>query len=173
MRRRLEIWSGGQTGVDRAALDAALDRGLPIGGWVPRGRLAEDGQIPARYRQLREAESPEYARRTRLNVQDTDATLLLRVGPATGGTLETMNAARGFGRPMLEIDLEATDPAGAARILIPWLEVLFATRASLRLNVAGPRASQAPSAYPRAKAVLALVFAQAPLDPGEKTLRSS
>jgi hypothetical protein len=159
--------------VDRAALDAALDRGLPIGGWVPRGRLAEDGQVPARYSRLREAESPEYATRTRLNVRDTDATLVLRIGPATGGTLATIEAARGLGRPLLEIDLETTDPGAAARIVIPWLEGLFTTRASLRLNLAGPRTSEAPTSYARAKAVLELVFAQEPLDPDENTLRSS
>jgi hypothetical protein len=164
--RRLEVWSGGQTGVDRAALDAALDRELPIGGWVPRGRLAEDGQVPARYGQLREADSPEYATRTRLNVQDTDATLVLRMGPATGGTRETMESARGLGRPLLEIDLEATDPAGAARTVLPWLEDLLTTRSSLRLNVAGPRASQAPTAYARAKPVLELVFASSLLRSG-------
>ena len=158
MPRRLEVWSGGQTGVDRAALDAALDLGLPIGGWVPRGRLAEDGQVPARYGGLREAESPEYATRTRLNVQATDATLVLRMGPATGGTLETVESAHGVGRPMLEIDLEVTDPEGAAKNVIQWLEGLFKTRASLRLNVAGPRSSQAPKAYARAKAVLDRVF---------------
>ena len=159
--------------MDRAALDAALDRGLPIGGWVPRGRLAEDGQVPARYGQLREAESPEYATRTRLNVQDTDATLVLRIGPATGGTLETMETARGLGRPLLEIDLGVTDPAEAKRNVIEWLEGLFTARSSLRLNVAGPRASQAPGSYARAKAVLERVFAQEPPDPDAKTLRSS
>lgn len=159
--------------MDRAALDAALDRGIPIGGWVPRGRLAEDGRVPARYGQLREAESPEYATRTRLNVQDTDATLVLRMGTVTGGTLETRETARGLDRPMLDIDLEITEPAAAARIVVQWLEGLFTTRSSLRLNVAGPRTSQAPTSYQLAKAVLELVFAQAPLDPDEKTLRSS
>ena len=146
--------------MDRAALDTALDRGLPIGGWVPRGRLAEDGQVPARYAQLREAESPDYATRTRLNVQDTDATLVLRVGPATGGTLETITTARGLGRPMLDIDLEVTDPAAAVGIVVEWLEGLFTARSSLRLNVAGPRASQAPTGYARVKATLELVFVQ-------------
>ena len=140
---------------------------------MPRGRRAEDGQVPARYGPMREAESPEYATRTRLNVQDTDATLVLRMGPATGGTLETIETARGFGRPLLEIDLEASDPASVARTVIPWLEGLFITRSFLRLNVAGPRASQAPTSYARAKAALELVFAQEPLDPDEKTLRSS
>lgn len=133
---------------------------------MPRGRLAEDGRVPARYSRLREAESPEYATRTRWNVGDTDATLVLRMGPATGGTLETLEAARGLGRPLLDIDLETIDPAEAARAVIPWLEGLFATRPSLRLNVAGPRTSQARTAYARAKAVLELVFASLPLRSG-------
>ena len=126
---------------------------------MPRGRRAEDGQVPARYGELRESESPEYARRTRLNVQDTDATLVLGMGPPTGGTLETLVTARGLGRPLLEIDLGVTDPAGAAGRVILWLEGLFTTRPFLRLNVAGPRASQAPTSYARAKTVLELVFA--------------
>lgn len=157
--RELEVWSGGQTGVDRAALDAALTRGLPIGGWVPRGRLAEDGRVPARYDQLREAESPDYSARTRLNVRDTDATLVFEVGAATGGTLETIETARRLERPLLVIDLETTDAGGAARRVIHWLDGLFAARSSQRLNVAGPRASQAPLGYARARAVLELVFA--------------
>lgn len=140
---------------------------------MPRGRVAEDGQVPARYGRLREAESPEYAGRTRLNVQDSDATLVLRMGPATGGTLATIEIARKLGRPMLDIDLEITEPSAAARIAAQWLEGLFTARSALRLNVAGPRASQAPGCYARAKAVLELVFAQEPLDPDEKTLRSS
>ena len=133
---------------------------------MPRGRLAEDGQVPARYSLLREADAPEYATRTRLNVQDTDATLVLRMGPATGGTLETMETARGVGRPLLEIDLEATDPAEAASSVMPWLEALFTTRSSLRLNVAGPRLSQAPTSYARAKPVLEMVFASPLLSRG-------
>ena len=139
---------------------------------MPRGRLAEDGQVPARYR-LTEAESPEYTARTRLNVQDTDATLVLRMGSAAGGTLETMETARDLGRPMLDIDLEITDLPVAVRKVVQWLEGLFTTRSSLRLNVAGPRASQAPTSYARSKEVLELAFAQEPLDPDEKTLRSS
>jgi hypothetical protein len=159
VRRALEVWSGGQTGVDRAALDAALTLGLPIGGWVPRGRLAEDGQVPARYDQLQEAESPDYSARTRLNVRDTDATLVFKVGAATGGTLETIEIAHGLERPLLVIDLEAIDAGSAARGVIQWLDGLFAARSLLRLNVAGPRASQAPLGYARARALLEGVFA--------------
>jgi predicted Rossmann-fold nucleotide-binding protein len=153
-RGHLEVWTGGQTGVDRAALDAALELGLPIAGWVPRGRLAEGGPVPACYAQLREAESPDYATRTRLNVRDTDATLVLSVGDTTGGTLETVNAARRLQCPLLEIDLAVTDTERAATAVAEWLEGLFKTRASIRLNVAGPRASQAPTAYARARETL-------------------
>lgn len=77
MRPSLEIWAGGQTGVDRAALDTALELGLSHAGWVPLGRVAEDGVIPARYTGL-QAEAADYAIRTEFNVRDTDATLVLR-----------------------------------------------------------------------------------------------
>lgn len=160
------MWTGGQTGVDRAALDAALALALPIGGWVPRGRLAEDGSVPARYAGLREAASSDYATRTVLNVQDTDATLVLRVGDATGGTLETLVAARRLGRPLLEIDLAETDAARAAGAVTQWLDELFQTRASVRLNVAGPRASQAETAYVRAREILGTALARAGLPGG-------
>lgn len=152
--------------MDRAALDAALTLGLPIGGWVPRGRLAEDGQVPAGYDRLREAESPDYSARTRLNVRDTDATLVLTVGAATGGTLETIETARRLERPLLVVDLEATDEGSAAKSVMQWLDGLFAARSLLRLNVAGPRASQAPLGYGRARALLELVFATSLAEPG-------
>ena len=154
------MWTGGQTGVDRAALDAALALGLPIAGWVPRGRLAEDGTVPACYAQLRETEASDYVTRTQLNVQDTDATLVLRVGSATGGTLETLLAARRLERAVLEIDLEDADAAHAVNAVMQWLEGLFQTRPSIRLNVAGPRASQAPTAYARAREILGPALAR-------------
>lgn len=159
MQRQLEVWSGGQTGVDRAALDVALALGLPIGGWVPRGRLAEDGVVPDRYEGLREADSPDYAVRTRLNVRDTDATLVLRAGVAAGGTAATLEAARRLRRPLLDIDLDRQPVADAAAAVSAWLEELLAARPSMRLNVAGPRASQAPSGYERTRDVLRIALA--------------
>lgn len=159
MHHQLEVWSGGQSGVDRAALDVAIELGLPIGGWVPRGRFAEDGVLPARYEQLRETDSADYAVRTRLNVQDADATLVLRLGIATGGTLATLDAARRLQRPLLDIDLERHEAADAAAAVSSWLEGLFATRTSIRMNVAGPRASQAPMVYQLTQRALRLALA--------------
>jgi hypothetical protein len=75
-----KIVSGGQTGADRAALDVAIGLGIATGGWVPRGRRAEDGAVPGRYVGMDETESPDYAERTRLNVRDSDATLILAFG---------------------------------------------------------------------------------------------
>lgn len=170
---RLEVWSGGQTGVDRAALDVALELGLPIGGWVPRGRRAEDGLVPARYARLRETDSPDYAVRTHLNVQDTDATLVLSVGIPAGGTRATADAARRLQRPLLEIDLERQDGAEAATAVRAWLEHLVAARSPIRINVAGPRGSHAPVGYALAYEMLrrALAFSVAVAAPDSEEPR--
>ncbi|MEM8679348.1 MAG: putative molybdenum carrier protein, partial [Planctomycetota bacterium] len=93
-----KVVSGGQTGVDRGALDAAIYLGLPHGGWCPRGRLAEDGVIPARY-ELQETTAPQYAVRTEKNVIDSDATLILHSGPLSGGTKYTRAMAEKHQRP--------------------------------------------------------------------------
>jgi hypothetical protein len=157
----LEIWSGGQTGVDRAALDVALEFGLPIAGWIPRGRAAEDGRVPTRYRGLHQAESPDYAVRTHRNVQDTHATLVLSWGPPSGGTKETVVIAQRLGRPLLEIDLAVAEPSQAAAVAVSWLSGLVAPAGQpLRLNVAGPRASQAPQAYVHAQSLLRNVLGE-------------
>lgn len=91
------IISGGQTGADRAALDAALACGLPIGGWCPRGRRAEDGQIPARY-PLVETPSRDYRQRTRWNVRDSDFTLVFVIGSLGGGSKFTTEVAERMGK---------------------------------------------------------------------------
>src|SRR6267142_1460190 len=99
------IVSGGQTGADRAALDFALASRIPIGGWVPKGRLAEDGRIPERYAGLVETESADPAVRTARNVRDSDGTLILSHGPLDGGSLFTHREAVRTGRPALHLDL--------------------------------------------------------------------
>ncbi|MCS6770679.1 MAG: putative molybdenum carrier protein [Kiritimatiellae bacterium] len=136
--RIARIVSGGQTGVDRAALDAALALGVPHGGWCPKGRLAEDGAIPRRYR-LRQVKSPDPSVRTLANVRDSDATLILARGPLTGGTRYTAECARALRRPLLVVDPTGTsDPV--PRIL-RWLARVARNR-PIVLNIAGPRASQ-------------------------------
>ncbi|MBN1910006.1 MAG: putative molybdenum carrier protein [Pirellulales bacterium] len=145
-----KIVSGGQTGVDRAALDVALAGGIPHGGWCPRGRLAEDGPIPARY-ELRETSSAEYAVRTERNVLDSDGTLILHAGPLRGGTLLTCQLAERHEKPYLTIDLaESLNPSEVVR----WL---LAHKIDV-LNIAGPRASQSPGIAQRAEAFLKQVF---------------
>jgi hypothetical protein len=137
------IVSGGQTGADRAALDVAQARGIPSGGWVPAGRHAEDGHIPDRYAGLRETESADPAVRTRRNVRDSDGTLILAHRPLTGGSLLTLDTARGMGRPVLHIDLSAVTVDGAADAAAAWISA----HGIQRLNVAGPRASSDPQIH--------------------------
>jgi hypothetical protein len=146
-----EIWSGGQTGVDRAAFDAALDCGVPIRGWIPRGREAEDGPISNRYDGLVETESADAAVRTELNVRDSDATLILTLGVPTGGTELTRRLAIRSGKPTLVLDLEIVSVADAVTLAASWCRPL---EPPLRLNVAGPRASKAPAIYELARAVV-------------------
>lgn len=146
--RSLKIVSGGQTGVDRAALDVALARGIACGGWCPAGRWSEDGRIAAHY-PLHEASSPDPAERTCLNVRDSDATLILARGRLSGGSLLTLQAARQLGRPVLVVQLQHP-PAPAVSEVRNWLE---RNRVST-LNVAGPRESECPGIYQEARRFL-------------------
>jgi hypothetical protein len=135
----MKIISGGQTGVDRAALDFAISRGIPHGGWCPLGRLAEDGVIPPRY-QLQEMAKQNYSERTERNVLDSDATLIVaRDLPLKQGTLFTKECAAKHGRPVL-IVCESDGVEHGAALAAEFLQA----NAVQVLNVAGPRASEAP-----------------------------
>jgi hypothetical protein len=152
--RSLAIVSGGQTGVDRGALDAAIEAHLQCGGWCPEGRQAEDGRIPERY-PVRELPGADYARRTRRNVHDADGTLVLDFSSACRGTKLTVDHARALGRPLLVLDATAEEPPAAAARVRAFIE-----RHDIRvLNVAGPRASDTPRGYGYARALLAEVLA--------------
>lgn len=143
MRR---VVSGGQTGVDRAALDAALALGIPCGGWCPRGRRSESGPIPDRY-PLEETPNSAYPERTERNVRDSDGTLVLKRGALRGGTALTVALARRVGKPFLVVDLENPDGPGEIR---EWL-----ARGRIQvLNVAGPRESEAPGIHAQAVSLL-------------------
>jgi hypothetical protein len=141
-----KILSGGQTGVDRAALDVARDLNLPAGGWCPKGRRAEDGPIDPSY-PLQETHSPSYPVRTEKNVLDSDGTLLLTRGRPKGGTALTCKLARAASKPFLMIDL--SDEVSVHNVR-EW-----GARYKIRvLNVAGPRESEAPGIYDQAARVL-------------------
>lgn len=141
-----KVVSGGQTGVDRAALDVAAELSLPRGGWCPRGRYAEDGPISDIY-SLKETPSPATAQRTEWNVRDADGTLVLTEGEPSGGTAATVRFARKHGKPCLVLDLkEDADPGAVGR----WI----AEHGIAVLNVAGPRESKCPGIYRRAAAFL-------------------
>ena len=147
----IKVVSGGQTGVDRAALDAAESVGLGIGGWCPSGRRSEDGCIPAAY-PLDETPSTDYPQRTAWNVRDSDGTLVVLTGrELTGGTLLTSGWADRLGRPLLVVDLNE-DPR--EQDVITWV----ITNRITVLNVAGPRESEQPGIYGRAGSFLKSVF---------------
>lgn len=159
-RRAKKLWlpdtiiSGGQTGVDRAALDAAMELAIPHGGWCPAGRRAEDGRIAEKY-QLQETDSPDYEVRTRRNVADSDGTLILHRGPLRGGTRLTKYAAQHAGKPCLCIDLDAPPAVSAIR--------RWAIDNNVRiLNVAGPRESQSPGIAAAAREVLLELWGESP-----------
>lgn len=137
----LIVMSGGQTGADRAALDFAIRSGIPHEGWCPRGRLAEDGRLDSRYH-LRETPTAKYDERTRWNVRDSDATLVITIkANATGGTGLTLGIARQLGKPHLHIARETIDSLESAAASIV---EFIAEHQVTRLNVAGPRSSQEP-----------------------------
>ncbi len=148
---KLKIISGGQTGVDRAALDAAIALGLPHGGWCPKGRRSENGRIPRKYR-LKETPSANYPARTARNVRDSDATLVLIRGEPKGGTAFTIFLARQHGMPHLVVRVGGT---GSTAKIRRW----FGANKIRVLNVAGPRESQKRGIYEQALTVLHLAFA--------------
>ena len=151
--------SGGQTGVDRGALDAAIALGIPHGGWCPLGRIAEDGTIPAKY-ELQETLSPDYPIRTEQNVIDSDGTLILYRGRLIGGTELTRRLCIKHRRPVITVDLSAAKSKDFRRVR-RWLhghEIRV-------LNTAGPRESSSPGIAEQAMRFLCRLLA----DPDDAT----
>lgn len=139
-----KIISGGQTGVDRGALDAAIEDGFPCGGWCPEGRKAENGPIPLKY-PLKELPAGDYNDRTKANVTDSDGTLIIYNGQLKGGTLLSFKHSKLESKPVLalkvcNIDQEMNE---SLNIIFKWLNF---NQINI-LNVSGPRLSEWPGGY--------------------------
>jgi hypothetical protein len=149
-----KLVSGGQTGVDSAALDAALELGIACGGWCPRGRRSEAGPIPDAYG-LTETPSDVVAQRTEWNARDSDGTLVIVEGPTVGGTTLTVEMAERYAKPYLILDL--LRPQDDARDVVrAWL-----AKNNIRvLNVAGPRESTTPGIYAKTRPLLLRVLGE-------------
>lgn len=144
------IISGGQTGVDQAALDVAIELGISHGGWCPKGRICETGRIDSKY-QLAEMTTADYAARTQRNVLDSDGTLILYQHRLQGGTALTWRYAQQLGKPRFRVRIEQPVPYDE---IVDWvlqhkIEVL---------NIAGPRASSDRQLYQRARSTLLRLF---------------
>lgn len=142
MTSKLKIVSGGQTGVDRAALDAALHVRIDCGGWCPQGRKAEDGIIPQHYPVI-ELVTGGYRERTRQNVIDSDGTLIIYFDTLSGGTEQTLLFCIQQHKPYLLIDASELSVERAATRITQFV----GNHAVNTLNVAGPRASGEVRAY--------------------------
>lgn len=166
--RLQKIVSGGQTGVDRAGLDAAIEHGLPIGGWCPRGRRAEDGRVPSCY-PLTETPARSYAVRTRWNVRDSDGTLIVAMDEISAGTQLTVTCARRVGRPLQIVKLRPDSAQMRLTLensrteqiesVVEWIH-----RHRIRvLNIAGPRGSSHELVYAESRSFVSELLDQLPL----------
>ena len=150
----LKIITGGQSGVDRAALDVANELGIPYGGWCPRGGWAEDFTVPpgllARYPLLRETPLADPAQRTQWNLRDSDAVLIITLGgglAASKGTVLARDIAERDGKPLRVVGLDEPDAVPKTRL---WLDELLRDHGLnelLALGIGGPRESEAPGIY--------------------------
>jgi hypothetical protein len=148
-----KIISGGQTGADQAALDVAIELGIPHGGWVPRGRMTETGRLPEKYH-MQEITSISYPERTELNVVDSDGTLIISHGKLSGGSAFTLEIAGKHRKSCLHIDLDELDESKAAELVSNWIDA----KQIKILNVAGPRASKDPRICDATRKLLTLVI---------------
>jgi len=144
-----KIISGGQTGADLAGLDFAIKHNIPHGGWIPKGRVTEDGSLPEKYA-LQEMPTKSYPKRTEQNILDSDGTLIVSRGKLTGGSALTRKLASMHEKPCLYVDLDTMTVPDAGKAVVKW-----ATKKDVEvLNVAGPRASEAPEIYAATRELL-------------------
>ena len=142
-----KIISGGQTGADRDALEAALKARFAYGGLVPKGRLAEDGCVPAKFTAMEETDTEDYRFRTRWNAEHSDATLILTFSEQLeGGTQRTRQYCTNARKPVF-VDNPNTPATDCAQLAVfKWLAKVCKKNGGrpLVLNVAGPRESKEP-----------------------------
>lgn len=150
---QLTLVTGGQTGIDRAVLDFCLERGISCGGWCPEGRLAEDGPIDRSY-PVRPLPGAGYRERTRANVKDSEATIIIAPGTLTGGTAYSAEVAREWEKPLLVIDTSSTTTGQASKRILGFL---FNNRPRT-VNFSGPRASEWKEGYGQCLAILEEVY---------------
>jgi len=150
-----KIVSGGQTGADRAALDFAIKKSIPHGGWIPKGRLTEEGPLSDHY-QLREMETRNYSKRTEQNVIDSDGTLILSHGKLSAGSALTKQFAKKHQRPCLHIDFNNASMPESAKQIKKWVD----GNEIKTLNIAGPRASKDSRIYRKTLEVLKIAFSE-------------
>lgn len=138
-----KIISGGQTGADQAALDFAIEQEIPHGGWITKGKKTERGALPEKYR-LQEMPGSIYPWNScRMNVLESDGTLILSHGELNGGPALARDLAEGNGQSWIHVDLEKTNTLEAARVVDSWIGL----HGIKVLNVVGPRASRDPKIY--------------------------
>ena len=140
--KALKIISGGQTGVDRAALDVALEHGIECGGWCPTGRLDEFGKIPNHY-PVEELPGGGFTERTLQNVEDSDGTVVIHSGELRGGTEQTVRFSVELKRPHQLIDASNISAEDAAKLIADFVRE---NKIGI-LNIAGPRQSEWPQGY--------------------------
>jgi hypothetical protein len=147
-----KIISGGQTGADQAALDFAIENNIPHGGWIPKGRMTENGPLPAKY-QLQEMTTKSYPKRTERNILDSDGTLIVSHGTISGGTALTRKLAQMHERPYLHLDLNKLSASEAIVQLRDWIQ-----KNNIHImNVAGSRASKDDQIYNAVKMILTML----------------
>jgi hypothetical protein len=151
--KALKIISGGQTGVDRAAIDVALEHGTECGGWCPAGRLDEFGKIPDHY-PMQELQDGGFTERTLQNVKDSDGTVVIYPGELRGGTEQTVRFCIDLKRPHQLIDASKLSVDGAAKLIADFVRE---NKIGI-LNIAGPRQSEWPVGYEYATRTLDIFF---------------
>jgi hypothetical protein len=149
-----KIISGGQTGADQAGLDAAIDIGLPYGGYLPRGRRTEKGPLSVKYKGMTEIGTSDYRVRTGLNVDNSDGTVVFTYGHPKGGSSLTLRLALQKGKPTIHINLDKVHPNKAVDLLCIWIQ----NNRIKVLNVAGSRQSKAPTIHGIVYSILAAVI---------------